>query len=84
MPADMRCGLHCVWYYEVQFGSAEYGIMLAQPMRCFGSSDEWCCGHMHIEAGLRLDMPAIMQCRVHSVRGDELQLRGAKASEVCQ
>ena len=82
MPADMRCGLHCEWYYRMRCWCAEYGIVLAQPMQCFGSSDEWCCGHMHIEAGLGLGMPADMQCRVHSVWEDKLQCWGAHSSEM--
>jgi len=83
MPADLRRGLHCVWYYELQCWCAECGIVLAKTMRRIGSSHKRCCGRVYIQPGIGRNMPAIMRCGVHSVGGDKLQCWCAERSNLC-
>jgi len=60
LPADMRGRVQCVGGIAMQSWEAGSCELHSGCMRCFEGTCTWQCGQLHIESGIRLDMPANM------------------------
>ena len=63
----MQLWLHRFGEIVVPGWSPDSSHMLTQTLRCIHGSHERSRRHLHIDVGLRLHMPANMQCRLYRV-----------------